>query len=102
MTFKKESKRCYKCNTKLKHYAGVGDFCPNTKCDAIDNVNGFDDSFVSRFKNKGEELVRLIKQAFNIAVTVVLSFLFIVGILAFCYCLFVIYIEIISQFFRIV
>uniref|UniRef100_A0A6M3KQ34 Uncharacterized protein n=1 Tax=viral metagenome TaxID=1070528 RepID=A0A6M3KQ34_9ZZZZ len=36
MTDRKE--KCRKCNTELKTAPGIGEYCPNEKCEVIDNV----------------------------------------------------------------
>jgi hypothetical protein len=32
---------CYKCGMKLGNAAGIGQFCPNRKCDVADGVGRF-------------------------------------------------------------
>ena len=32
---------CYKCGKELKNAAGIGPYCPNKKCDVLDDVGRF-------------------------------------------------------------
>jgi hypothetical protein len=36
---------CYKCNTELVNAPGIGLFCPNKKCDVLDNTSGVEWKF---------------------------------------------------------
>lgn len=46
---------CYKCNTKLQHATGIGIFCPNPKCDVIDDTK---EPKVKKGRRKEKEVVQ--------------------------------------------
>lgn len=43
---------CYMCGTPLINAPGIGPFCPNKKCDVIDNIKGVQWKFISPVQEK--------------------------------------------------
>jgi hypothetical protein len=48
----KEIITCYKCNTELVDAPGIGLFCPNKKCDVIDNIEGAEWEYIAPVPEK--------------------------------------------------
>ena len=48
----KEIITCHKCNTELVDAPGIGLFCPNKKCDVIDNIEGVEWEYIAPVPEK--------------------------------------------------
>ena len=39
---------CPKCETELSDAAGIGQYCPNSTCDVLDNINLYKKDYIKR------------------------------------------------------
>jgi len=51
-TDKESPDKCYKCDTALENAPGIGLFCPNKKCDVVDNTKGVEWEYIPPMPEK--------------------------------------------------